>query len=74
VIGIGEHSWSVDGGPLRRWAWAPERRRMELGLGRARRCLDPKGTGQTRWTMCWKPALDAFAITFADRMPRAEQL
>ncbi|GAA1047792.1 hypothetical protein GCM10009567_20410 [Rothia amarae] len=36
------------------------------------RSLDPKGTGQTRWTMRWKPALNAFAITFADRMPAAE--
>ena len=38
------------------------------------RSLDPKGTGQTRWTMRWKPALNAFAITFADRMPGAENL
>ena len=30
------------------------------------RSLDPKGTGQTRWTMRWKPALNAFAITFGD--------
>ncbi len=29
------------------------------------RSLDPKGTGQTRWTMRWKPALNAFAVTFA---------
>ena len=36
------------------------------------RSLDPKGTGQTRWTTRWKPALNAFAITFADRMPAAE--
>ena len=33
------------------------------------RSLDPKGTGQTRWAVRWKPALNAFAITFADRMP-----
>ena len=38
------------------------------------RSLDPKGTGQTRWTMRWKPALNAFAITFADRMPAPENL
>ena len=31
--------------------------------------LDPQGTGQTRWAMRWKPGLNAFAITFADRMP-----
>jgi transposase-like protein len=34
--------------------------------------LDPTGTGRTRWTMRWKPALNAFAITFADRFPSAE--
>jgi putative transposase len=33
------------------------------------RSLDPKGSGQTRWAVRWKPALNAFAITFADRMP-----
>ena len=36
--------------------------------------LDPKGTGQTRWTTGRKPALNAFAVTFADRMPAAENL
>jgi len=36
------------------------------------RSLDPRGTGQTRWAVRWKPALNAFAITFADRMPAAE--
>jgi putative transposase len=36
------------------------------------RSLDPKGTGQRRWVTRWKPALNAFAITFADRMPTAE--
>jgi transposase-like protein len=35
------------------------------------RSLDPKGTGQTRWATRWKPALNAFAVTFADRMPAA---
>jgi transposase-like protein len=29
------------------------------------RSLDPTGTGRTRWTTRWKPALNAFAITFA---------
>ncbi len=38
------------------------------------RGLDPKGTGQARWTMRWKPALNAFAVTFTDRMPAAENL
>ncbi|GAA4387482.1 hypothetical protein GCM10023153_01890 [Ornithinibacter aureus] len=36
------------------------------------RSLDPKGRGQARWVTRWKPALNAFAITFADRMPAAE--
>src|SRR3978361_1354602 len=31
------------------------------------RSLDPTGAGRARWTMRWKPALNAFAITFADR-------
>lgn len=35
------------------------------------RSLDPKGTGPTRWVTRWKPALNAFAITFADSMPAA---
>ncbi|PPA56357.1 IS256 family transposase [Micromonospora chalcea] len=36
------------------------------------RSLDPTGAGRTRWTMRWKPALNAFAITFSDRFPAAE--
>ncbi len=36
------------------------------------RSLDPTGRGQTRWALRWKPALNAFAITFADRWPAAE--
>ena len=36
------------------------------------RSLDPTGQGGARWTMRWKPALNAFAITFADRWPAAE--
>ncbi len=35
------------------------------------RSLDPTGAGRARWTMRWKPAVDAFAITFADRWPDA---
>jgi putative transposase len=38
------------------------------------RSLDPKGLGQARWITRWKPALNAFAITFAERMPAAETL
>jgi transposase-like protein len=36
------------------------------------RSLDPTGTGRTRWAMRWKPALNAFAITFGDRFPAAD--
>jgi putative transposase len=36
------------------------------------RSLDPTGKGQIRWTMRWKPAINAFAITFGDRFPAAE--
>jgi|SRR5882757_1504422 len=36
------------------------------------RSLDPTGTGSTRWTMRWKPVINAFAITFSDRWPAAE--
>ena len=36
------------------------------------RSLDPTGTGRTRWAVRWKPALNAFAITFAGRFPAAE--
>ena len=34
----------------------------------------PQGLGQARWVTRWKPALNAFAVTFADRMPAAENL
>jgi putative transposase len=36
------------------------------------RSLDPTGQGRARWTMRWKPVIDAFAITFSDRWPGAE--
>jgi putative transposase len=36
------------------------------------RSLDPTGTGRARWATRWKPALNAFAITFGDRFPAAE--
>ena len=32
------------------------------------RSLDSKGTGQKRWMNRWKPALNAFAITFEGRL------
>src|SRR5277367_4848827 len=36
------------------------------------RSLDPTGVCRARWMMRWKPALNAFAITFGDRFPAAE--
>ncbi len=30
--------------------------------------LDPTGTGRKRWTMRWKPALNAFEIAFNGRL------
>ena len=41
-------------------------------LHRVTRSLDPNGAGRIRWTMRWKPALNAFAITFSNRFPAAE--
>jgi transposase-like protein len=37
------------------------------------RSLDPTGKGQARWTMRWKPALNAFSNTFGDRWPSAQK-
>jgi transposase-like protein len=37
------------------------------------RSLDPTGKGQVRWVTRWKPALNAFAITFADRRPDSKE-
>lgn len=36
------------------------------------RSLDPTGKGRTKWTMRWKPVINALAITFGDRWPGAE--
>ena len=35
------------------------------------RSLDPTGRGRKRWTIRWKAAMDAFAITFGGRFPGA---
>jgi putative transposase len=35
------------------------------------RSLDPTGRGQQRWSTRWKPALNAFAITFEGRLGNA---
>jgi putative transposase len=37
------------------------------------RSLDATGKGQARWTMRWKPALNAFVTTFGDRWPSAQK-
>ena len=37
----------------------------------ATRALDPTGKGRARWTMRWKPALNAFAIAFEGRITPA---
>jgi hypothetical protein len=52
-------------GPL---DFPPEQAAMKC-LYLVTRSLDSKGTGQTRWAVRQKTALNAFAITFADRMP-----
>ena len=38
------------------------------------RSLDPKGTGQQRWMMRWKPVLNVIAVSFHDRMPETASL
>ncbi|MBT0774266.1 IS256 family transposase [Kineosporia sp. J2-2] len=38
------------------------------------RSLDPKGTGQLRWMMRWKPVLNVIGVSFRDRMPDADNL
>ena len=37
-------------------------------LDLALRALDPTGRGRARWITRWKPALNAFALTFEDRI------
>ena len=34
----------------------------------ALRALDPTGRGRPRWITRWKPALNAFAVTFEGRI------
>jgi transposase-like protein len=38
------------------------------------RSLDPTGKGRARWAMRWKPALDAFSITFRRPVPGRRDL
>ena len=60
------------GGRSRPAATSPTEQAALKCLYLVTRSLDPTGTGQARWTMRWKPALNAFAITFSDRFPAAE--
>jgi putative transposase len=38
------------------------------------RSLDPKGTGQQRWIIRWKPILNVIGVLFSDRMPETANL
>jgi transposase-like protein len=38
------------------------------------RSLDPKGTGQQRWMVRWKPVLNVLAVVFTDRIPSSANL
>jgi hypothetical protein len=35
--------------------------------------LDPTGTGRRRWAIRWKPALNAFEMTFEGRLTAARK-
>ncbi len=37
------------------------------------RSLDPTGKGAARWINRWKPALNAFAVTFEGRISPTDQ-
>jgi len=50
---------------------SPEQAALEC-LYLVTRSLDPTGAGRARWTKRWKPAINAFAVTFSDRFPAAE--
>jgi hypothetical protein len=43
-----------------------------IGEDVAPRRVRAAGAGRARWTMRWKPVINAFAITFGDRWPDAE--
>jgi putative transposase len=58
--------------PLRRAVRArghfPTERAALKCLNRVTRSLDSTGKGPARWVTRWKPALNAFAITFEGRL------
>jgi transposase-like protein len=47
---------------------ARHRRAVRACLYLVTRSLDPTGRGRARWVVRWKPALNAFAITFEGRI------
>jgi len=57
---------------VRAWRHFPTEQAALKYLYLVTRSLDPTGEGPGRWMMRWKPALNAFAITFRDRWPNAE--
>ncbi|OLT46758.1 hypothetical protein BJF87_22040 [Gordonia sp. CNJ-863] len=67
-FGCGHPIGERDGQGVERWlpAYGPLRL---TGTLRVQRPAPDRNDGQT---MRWKPALNAFAITFADRMPASE--
>ncbi len=52
------------------WQATPNEQAALKCLYRVTRSLDPTGGGRPRWVTRWKPALNAFAITFAGRFER----
>jgi transposase-like protein len=54
------------------WGHFPSEQAALKCLYLVTRSLDPTGRGRQRWAQRWKPALNAFSITFADRFPAAE--
>jgi transposase-like protein len=48
---------------VRAWGHFPSEQAALKCLYFVTRSLDPTGTGRARWTMRWKPVINAFAIT-----------
>jgi hypothetical protein len=62
----------VDGDPHAELGHFPTEQAAMKCLYLVTRSLDPTGAGRTRWTIRWKPVINAFAVTFGDRWPAAE--
>jgi len=65
-------AWTPARGAVRARGHFPNEQAALRCLYPVTRSLDPTGIGRTRWAMRWKPAINAFAITFGDRFPAAE--